>query len=112
MSKASVIRDVNVTFEKKEKVLAALTKAIDTTAKAKAALETAKFQASTITSWKELTNDKSRDAYLKAVCNEQYAAVEKAQEDERQARLDLEQVDLKIDQIRLLVKINCEWRGE
>jgi cystathionine beta-lyase/cystathionine gamma-synthase len=79
---------------------------------AKVTLENAKAGAANMAGWAEQKNDKSRELYLKLVCEQEYAALDKATEEERSARLSLTLTQLEVERLRLIVKINCEWQED
>ena len=110
MDKNNMQISVNEIFGLKRAAIEKLEALSLSTLVAKVAVENAKADAANLSGWAEQKNDKSRDAYLRLVCETQYNALDKAIENEREARHELALVELEFERLRLIIKINCEWQ--
>jgi hypothetical protein len=59
--------------------------------------------------WADLKNDKTRDAFVKLRYSDDFEDLDDAMAKERVQRNMMALIDLEIERLRLLVKINCEW---
>lgn len=112
MSKASILKEATVVYTEKRAILVGLEEKAAETVRAKATLEKAKLNAMTGFAWDSLKNETQRDQYLKVNLSSFYDAVEQAQEAERKAKFSLTLVDLRVEHLKLVIKVNCEWQQE
>jgi hypothetical protein len=110
MDKATAMNQINDVFGLKSRATESVEALSLLTLSAKSMLANDKAAAMTTADYKALTNDKTRDGWLLQYCETSYVAVDMAAQEEREARHKLALLDLEVDRLRMIVKINCEWQ--
>ncbi len=111
MEKATAMNEINNIFGLKSKAIESVEALSLLTLSAKSQLENDRAAAMTTDDYKTLTNDKTREGWLRQYCEPSYVALDMAAQEEREARHKLNLIDLEVDRLRMIVKINCEWQG-
>jgi len=110
MDKATIETELDELFSKKREMLGRIFDNSALTTAAKKVLEKARVEAMSQPAFAELKNDKAREAFIKVECEKELDQYDGRVVIDQLSAHELDLINLDIDLMRLIIRINCDWQ--